>query len=110
MKILRISRVFEIFPIIPLATSQKLQKGPKTSVPHIFATVTPISAIPMPKFSESLPLSSYAFINTCLLHIDGFCLYFMLGNAAPELFFEDFQDQAFEETKLFFTGQQLNLR
>jgi hypothetical protein len=56
-----------------------------------------------PKFSESLPLSSYAFINTCLLHIDGFCVYFVLGNIAPVPFFEDFQDQAFEETQLFFT-------
>jgi hypothetical protein len=25
----------------------------------------------------------------------------MLGNAVSELFFEDFQDQAFEESKLF---------
>jgi hypothetical protein len=29
----------------------------------------------------------------------------MLGNAAPELFFEDFQDQAFEESQLFFADQ-----
>jgi hypothetical protein len=30
----------------------------------------------------------------------------MLGNAAPELFFEDFQDHAFEWTQLFFVDQQ----
>jgi hypothetical protein len=30
----------------------------------------------------------------------------MLGNAVSELFFEDFQDQAFEESKLFFADQQ----
>jgi hypothetical protein len=30
----------------------------------------------------------------------------MLGNAALESFFEDFHDQAFEETQLFFVDQQ----
>jgi hypothetical protein len=30
----------------------------------------------------------------------------MLGNAAPEPFFEDFQDQAFEESQLYFVDQQ----
>jgi hypothetical protein len=49
------------FPEIP-------KKIPATSFCHIFATVTPISVILAPKFSESLPLSSYALINTCLLH------------------------------------------
>jgi hypothetical protein len=29
------------------------------------------------------------------------CIYITLGNAIPELFFEDFQDQAFEESQLF---------
>jgi hypothetical protein len=53
-----------------LATSRKYKKVPTTSFHHIFATVTPISVIIAPKFSESLPLSSYAFINTYLLHID----------------------------------------
>jgi hypothetical protein len=42
----------------------------KASKVHIFTTVTPISAILAPKFSESLPLLFYAFINLCLLHID----------------------------------------
>jgi hypothetical protein len=60
--------VFKIFSKIPLATFQKLQKIPATSFHHIFATVTLISVILAPKFSESLPLSSYAFINTCLWH------------------------------------------
>jgi hypothetical protein len=30
----------------------------------------------------------------------------MLGNAMPELFFKDFQDQAFVESQLFFAEQQ----
>jgi hypothetical protein len=30
----------------------------------------------------------------------------MLGNAVPETFFEDFQDQAFEESQFFFAEQQ----
>jgi hypothetical protein len=55
---------------LALATFQKLQKVAATSFRHIFATVTPISVILAPKFSESLPLSYYAFINICLLHID----------------------------------------
>jgi hypothetical protein len=59
-----------------------------------------------PKFSGSLPISSYAFINKCFSHINWFCVYFVLGNAAPEPFFEDFQDQAFEETHLFIADQQ----
>jgi hypothetical protein len=29
------------------------------------------------------------------------CIYITLGNAIPEPFFEDFQDQAFEESQLF---------
>jgi hypothetical protein len=30
----------------------------------------------------------------------------MIGNVAPELLFEDFQDQTFEESQLFFADQQ----
>jgi hypothetical protein len=30
----------------------------------------------------------------------------MLGNAVPEPFFEDFQDQAFEESHFFLVEQQ----
>jgi hypothetical protein len=30
----------------------------------------------------------------------------MIGNIVPEPFFEDFQDQAFEESQLFFADQQ----
>jgi hypothetical protein len=30
----------------------------------------------------------------------------MLGNATPEPFIKDFQDQAFEESQLFFADQQ----
>jgi hypothetical protein len=55
---------------LALATFQKLQKGPRNFFCHIFVTVTLISVILVPKFLESLPLSFYTFINTCLLHID----------------------------------------
>jgi hypothetical protein len=34
------------------------------------------------------------------------CVRFMIGNIVPGLFFEDFQDQAFEEFQLFFMDQQ----
>jgi hypothetical protein len=44
--------------------------------------------------------------NTCLLHIDWLCVYFTLGNAIPEPFFEELQDQAFENSQLFFADQQ----
>jgi hypothetical protein len=94
------------FQKMPIATFQKFQIGPIISFRHIFTTVILILVILAPKFLESLPLSSYAFINTCLLHIDWFCVYFMLGNTAPEPFFKDLQDQAFEETHLFFADQQ----
>jgi hypothetical protein len=40
----------------------------------------------------------------CILLID--YVYFMLGNVVPEPFFEDFQDQAFDESQLFFVDQQ----
>jgi hypothetical protein len=30
----------------------------------------------------------------------------MIGDTVPELFFEDFQDQAFEESQFFFAEQQ----
>jgi hypothetical protein len=42
---------------------RKIHKNsPKTSKIHIFSTTTPKSVILVPKFSESLPLSFYAFI------------------------------------------------
>jgi hypothetical protein len=92
-------------PPTTLKISEKTQNAPektilplKASKAHIFTTVTPILVILTPKFSETLPLSSYAFINTCLLNIDWFFVYFMLGNATPEPFFEDFHDQAFKES------------
>jgi hypothetical protein len=62
----------------------------------------------VPKFSEFITLSILAFIHdNCLLH----CIYlsivcFALGNSVPESLFEDFQDQAFEEYEVFFSGQQ----
>jgi hypothetical protein len=35
-------------------------------------------AILAPKFLESLPISSYALINTCLLHIDSLCARYLV--------------------------------
>jgi hypothetical protein len=34
------------------------------------------------------------------------CVCFMLGNIVPEPFSEDFQDQGFEESQLFYADQQ----
>jgi hypothetical protein len=34
------------------------------------------------------------------------CVCFTIGNVVPEPIFEDFQDQAFEESQLFFADQQ----
>jgi hypothetical protein len=39
-----------------------------------------------------------------------FLWLFALGNVEPEPFSEDFHDQAFEESQLFFTDQQGKLR
>jgi hypothetical protein len=41
----------------------------------------------------------------CIFLIDCLCC-FVIGNVALEPFFEDFQDQAFEESQLFFMDQQ----
>jgi hypothetical protein len=60
------------------------------------------------KFLEFIALSIAGFIhNSCLLH----CIYssivrFALENFMPEPLFEDFQGQVFEESEVFFTGQQ----
>jgi hypothetical protein len=40
----------------------------------------------------------------CILLID--CVFFALGNVVLEPFSENFQDQAFEESQLFFADQQ----
>jgi hypothetical protein len=37
------------------------------------------------------------------------CFYFTVGNVVPEPFFEDFQDQAFEETPFFFAELSTHL-
>jgi hypothetical protein len=34
------------------------------------------------------------------------CVYFTVGNIVPEPLFEDLEDQAFEESQLFFADQQ----
>jgi hypothetical protein len=77
-----------------------------TSFHHIFVAATPISMVLVQKFSKSLPLSSYAFINTCLLHFLIDCVCFVLGSIVLEPFFEDFQDQAFEKSQLSFADQR----
>jgi hypothetical protein len=61
-----------------------------------------------PKFSEFIALSILAFIhNSCLLN----CIYlvivcFTLGISLPKPLFEDVQEQVFDESKVFFSGQQ----
>jgi hypothetical protein len=96
----------KIIPDMALATSRNYKMVPATSFHHIFATTTPISVILVSKFSESFTLSFHAFIiHVCCILID-FFVYFTLGNVVPEPFFEDFQDQAFEESLLFFVDQQ----
>jgi hypothetical protein len=61
-----------------------------------------------PKLSKFIALSILAFIHdNCLLHfiyLSIMCL--ALGNSMPELLFEDFQDQDFEESEVSFSGQQ----
>jgi hypothetical protein len=49
----------------------------------------------------------HSYIKNCLLN----CIYLSimclaLGNSVPEPLFEDFQEQAFEESEVFFSGQQ----
>jgi hypothetical protein len=52
----------KLIPNIALATSRNYKYVPMTSFQHIFATVTSNPVILVPKFSESLSLSYYAFI------------------------------------------------
>jgi hypothetical protein len=62
----------------------------------------------VPKLLEFLILSIRAFIhNNCLLHLDLF-LYCVLalGNSVLESLFDDFQEQVFEDSEVFFSGQQ----
>jgi hypothetical protein len=61
-----------------------------------------------PKFSEFITHSILAFIHNKLfvsLYLFAYCVL-MLGNSASELLFEDFQEQVFEESEVFFSGQQ----
>jgi hypothetical protein len=68
----------------------------KTSNIHIFPTTTPNSMILAPKFSESLPLSLFAFIIHMLVAFI-YCLCFLvLGTVVPEPFTKDFQEQEFD--------------
>jgi hypothetical protein len=61
-----------------------------------------------PKFLEFTALSILAFLHdNCLLHyIYLSIVFFALGNSMPEPLFEDFQEQVFEESEVFFSGQQ----
>jgi hypothetical protein len=60
------------------------------------------------KVSEFIIVSIPAFLhNNCLPHC--ICLSivcFALGNSVPETLPMDFQEQVFEESKVFFSGQQ----
>jgi hypothetical protein len=61
-----------------------------------------------PKLSEFLILSIHAFIhNNCLLHLYLFvyCLL-ALENSMPEPPFEDFHEQVFEYSEVFFSRKQ----
>jgi hypothetical protein len=61
-----------------------------------------------PKFSEFIALSILAFIQNKLfaaLYLFVYCVL-VLGNFVPEPLFEDFQEQVFEESEVFFSGQQ----
>jgi hypothetical protein len=61
-----------------------------------------------PKLSEFTALSILAFIHNKLfaaLHLFVYCVL-PLGNSVSEPLFEDLQDQVFEESEVFFSGQQ----
>jgi hypothetical protein len=80
----------------------------KASRAHIFLSKAPFHMILALKFSEFIILSILAFIHNKLFS----ALYFFvncvlaLGNPAPELLFEDFQEKVFEEPKGFLSEQQ----
>jgi hypothetical protein len=61
-----------------------------------------------PKFSESFSLSIYAFMhnNVFLNCIYLVIVWFTLGNPVLEPMFKDFKEQAFEDSEVFFSGQQ----
>jgi hypothetical protein len=63
----------------------------------------------VPKFSEFIALSIPAFIhnNCCCIVFILSIVCFALGNSVPELVFEDFQEQVFEESEVFFSAQQV---
>jgi hypothetical protein len=74
----------------------------ETSNLHIFPTTTPNSVILAPKLSESFPLSLFAFIvHMFVAFIYCLCLL-ALGTVVAELFAEDFQEQAFDESHFLF--------
>jgi hypothetical protein len=50
----------------------------------------------IPQLREGLPTSFIYLVVVC----------FVLGNSVSEPLFEDFQEQAFEDSKVFFSGQQ----
>jgi hypothetical protein len=75
----------------------------------MFVTITPILMIFVPKFLVSFTLSFHAFIIHIYCILIDLCIYLTLGNEVPKPFFKDFQDQAFEESQLFFVDQQCKL-
>jgi hypothetical protein len=70
----------------------------KTSNLRIFPTTTPNSVILVPKFSESLSLSPFAFIVHMFVAFIYFLCFLTLGTIVLEPFEEDFQEQAFHES------------
>jgi hypothetical protein len=46
----------------------------------------------------------HSFTHVCYILLI-YCVCFTLGNIVPEPFIEDFQEQAFEESLLFFVNQ-----
>jgi hypothetical protein len=77
----------------------------QTSKPHIFPTTTSNSVIFVPKIPESLLLLLFAFlIHMFVAFIHCLCL-FAFGTVVSELFIEDFQEQAFDESQFLFEDQ-----
>jgi hypothetical protein len=74
---------------------------------HVLLSRAPFSVILVPKFSDFIILSIHALIhnNWSLHYIYVYCVL-ALGNPILEPPFEDFQEQAFEESEVFFSGQQ----
>jgi hypothetical protein len=121
LKILKISQEPLSFAPRPSSHSKILETPPEphemTVLPlmiskvYIFWSGAPFSVILVPKFSKFIALSFLTFIhNNCLFH----CIYlsivcFALGNSLSEPLFEDFQEQVFEDSEVFFSGNKASV-